>query len=228
GVLHSRCSVRNETSDWRAAGFVAGARPTGMLTRPKLMEPFQIVRMGAVKILVGRHRVPRHAAVPFPSKLVAVTQVEEPLARQDPARPGEARHIARLWRDSLAKNRPFPAYLVEDETGWREVSWREAGRPVDEIANGLLTLGIGKGDAVAIVGRTRIEWALIDFALGLVGAIGAAVYPTSSAADCTYIVGPSEAVACFVEDDGQRAKVEDGREALPRLREIISFAELDD
>jgi len=157
-----------------------------------------------------------------------VTQVEESLDRQDPARPGEARTIARLWRDSLAKNRPFPAYLVEDETGWREVSWREAGRRVDEIANGLLALRLGKGDAVAIVGRTRIEWALIDFALGLVGAIGAPVYPTSSAADCTYIVGHSEAVACFVEDDGQRAKVEDGREALPRLREIISFAELDD
>ena len=45
GVRHSRCSVRNETSDWRAAGFVASASPTGMLTRPKLMEPFQIVRM---------------------------------------------------------------------------------------------------------------------------------------------------------------------------------------
>jgi hypothetical protein len=37
--------VRKLTSDCLAAGFVAKASPTGMLTRPKLMEPFQIVRM---------------------------------------------------------------------------------------------------------------------------------------------------------------------------------------
>ena len=45
GERHSRCSSRKETSDWRAAGFVAGASPTGMLTRPKLSDPFQVTRM---------------------------------------------------------------------------------------------------------------------------------------------------------------------------------------
>jgi hypothetical protein len=45
GVASSRCSSRNDTSDCRAAGFVAGARPTGIETRPKLRDPFQVVRM---------------------------------------------------------------------------------------------------------------------------------------------------------------------------------------
>ena len=45
GEPHSRCSSRNETSDWRAAAFVAGVSPTGMFTRPKLTDPFQVVRM---------------------------------------------------------------------------------------------------------------------------------------------------------------------------------------
>src|SRR3954469_24701315 len=49
GVPHSRWSCRNETSDWRAADFVAGASPTGMFTRPKLIEPFQDVRIGERK-----------------------------------------------------------------------------------------------------------------------------------------------------------------------------------
>jgi hypothetical protein len=51
--LHSRWSVLKETSDCRAFGFVAGARPTGMLTRPKLMDPFQIVRIAAKDSLSG-------------------------------------------------------------------------------------------------------------------------------------------------------------------------------
>ena len=46
----SRWSSRNETSDWRAAGFVAGASPTGIETRPKLSEPFQDVRMSKVEL----------------------------------------------------------------------------------------------------------------------------------------------------------------------------------
>jgi len=45
GVMQSRWSMRNETSDWRAAGFVAGASPTGIETRPKLRDPFQEVRI---------------------------------------------------------------------------------------------------------------------------------------------------------------------------------------
>ncbi len=45
GVPHSRCSIRKEMSEARAAGLVAGARPTGIETSPKLIEPFQVVRI---------------------------------------------------------------------------------------------------------------------------------------------------------------------------------------
>ena len=76
------------------------------------------------------------------------------------------RTIGRLWRDAVAKQRPAPAYLVETDDGWREISWTEAATAVDELANGLLALGIRKGDAFAILAATRLEWALFDFALG--------------------------------------------------------------
>ena len=33
-------------SEARADGFVAGASPTGIVTRLKLIDPFQVVRMG--------------------------------------------------------------------------------------------------------------------------------------------------------------------------------------
>ena len=36
-------------SDERAAGFVAGARPTGIETSPKLIEPFHVVRIFTFK-----------------------------------------------------------------------------------------------------------------------------------------------------------------------------------
>ena len=120
----------------------------------------------------------------------------------------EARTIANLWRNAVVAAHPDPAYLYESAGQWHEVARADAARMVDEFANGLLALGIQKGDAFALLGRTTLEWALFDFALGLVGAVGAPIYSSSSARDVRYVLEHSEAVGVLVEDGEQRAKVE--------------------
>jgi len=118
------------------------------------------------------------------------------------------RTIPRLWRDAIGAEREGAAYLVERTSGdWREVSWAEAAQAVDELANGLLARGIGKGDAFGIVSRTRLEWTLFDFALARVGAITAPVYPNSSPREAQYVLQHSEARGALVEDEEQREKV---------------------
>jgi long-chain acyl-CoA synthetase len=139
-----------------------------------------------------------------------------------------ARTIGRLWRDALAAGHPDPAYLVESEDGWSGVSWVEAGRRVDALANGLLALGTRKGDAFGVLGATRLEWTLFDFALALVGGITAPVYANSSPDDCAYVLGHSDAVGVLVEDDEQAAKIAEVRDRLPGLTHVLSFAGLDD
>jgi long-chain acyl-CoA synthetase len=105
---------------------------------------------------------------------------------------------------------------------WEEVSWDGAARAVDELANGLLARGVGKGDAFAIVSRTRLEWALFDFALALVGGITAPVYPNSSAREAAYVLQHAEAVGALLEDERQREKVE----ALG-LRHVVMLDDLE-
>ena len=122
----------------------------------------------------------------------------------------------------MSAGRTNAAYLVEGPDGWSEVSWDEAARTVDELANGLLALGIRKGDAVGILAQTSLEWALFDYALGLIGAVGAAIYANSSPKDCRYVLEHSDAVAVLVEDEAQRAKVADAGVA-----HVITFDELD-
>jgi long-chain acyl-CoA synthetase len=133
------------------------------------------------------------------------------------------RTVPALWQEALAAGRTEPAYLVEQpDGGWREVAWAEAGRAVEEIANGLLALGVRKGDAFAILGRNALEWTLFDFALGLVGAVATPIYASSAKRDCLYILEHSESVGVLVEGDEHRAKVEgyDGR--------VLAYADLDD
>src|SRR6266571_7046401 len=117
--------------------------------------------------------------------------------------------IAALWRGAVTAGRTAPAYLVDSRDSWREVSWAEAGSRVDEFAHGLLELGIKRGDRVAILGSTRIEWALLDFALCSLGAVVVPIYPTSSQNECAYILADAEVRAIAVEDDAQRDKIDE-------------------
>ena len=136
------------------------------------------------------------------------------------------RTIAALWRTAAAAPRDVPAYIGETEKGWEPVTWAEAARRVDAIANGLLSIGVGKGDAVAIVGRTTLDWSLIDFEIALTGAIAAPIYPNSSPQETGYVLGHSDAVVAFVEDEAQRDKVERVRGDAPRLRDVLAFGDL--
>ncbi len=133
------------------------------------------------------------------------------------------RTIARLWQEAVERRWPGPAYLVQEGESWHEVSWDEAARAVEELANGLLALGVKKGDAFSILGSTRLEWVLFDFALGLIGAVGAPIYMNSSPKDVAHVVEHSEALGVLCEGESQRSKLEG-----LQLEHVLTFDELDD
>jgi long-chain acyl-CoA synthetase len=133
------------------------------------------------------------------------------------------RTIARLWQDAVARAPDEAAYLVEENGEWHPITWAEAGRIVDEIAHGLLALGVRKGDAFAILASTRAEWVLFDFALALVGGVTAPIYMNSSPRDTAYVIEHSDAVGILCEDDEQRAKL--GGVALEH---VLTFGDLDE
>ena len=145
-----------------------------------------------------------------------------------PASTGEAAFPGRrtapaLWRFTLAQRRATPAYLAETEAEWRPVAWQEAGERVEALANGLLARGIGRGDAVAVLARTRLEWVLLDWAIMSVGGVVVGLYPTSSAKECAYVIDHSEAVLAFAEDAEQEAKLASIRAETPGLRDVVRF-----
>jgi len=119
----------------------------------------------------------------------------------------ERRTAPALWRHALEQHSPTPAYLEERSGGWREVSWEEAARRVDALVRALLGRGVRRGDAVAVLARTRLEWILLDWAIMSVGAVVVGLYPTNTASECGYILSHSGAVLAFAEDGEQHAKL---------------------
>jgi long-chain acyl-CoA synthetase len=132
-----------------------------------------------------------------------------------------------LWRYVLEQSPTTPAYLEEQADGWREVSWQEAAQRVEALAHGLLARGVRRGDAVAVLARTRLEWVLLDWATMAIGAVVVGIYPTNTAKECAYILAHSEAVLAFAEDEAQREKLASVQAETPELRELIRFDELE-
>jgi long-chain acyl-CoA synthetase len=148
------------------------------------------------------------------------------IAAPEAASPLETRTAPALWRYALEENRDIPAHLEESPAGWTPVSWEQAGERVDALAHALLARGVGQGDAVAVLSRTRLEWVLLDWAIMSIGAVVVGLYPTSSAKECEYILGHSETVLAFAEDDEQQQKLESVRSALPALHDVVPFSAL--
>jgi long-chain acyl-CoA synthetase len=148
-------------------------------------------------------------------------------AAPEARRSAHPRTIAQLWRDAVAAGRKTPAYLTETDDGWAGVSWADADDRVRAYANGLLARGVRKGDNFALLARNSLDWALVDFALAQVGAVGIPVYASSAPRDAGYLLEHSQAVGVVCEDAEQLAKVEAITDDLPSLQHVLTFHDLD-
>ena len=97
---------------------------------------------------------------------------------------------------------------------WRPVPAARFAAEVRELAAGLIRSGIGSGDRVAVMSRTRYEWTLIEMAILVAGAVLVPVYDTSSVEQVWWILGDAGVKAIFVETDEHAAAV---AEASSRL-----------
>jgi len=137
------------------------------------------------------------------------------------------RTIARLWDDAVQAGRPGAANRVESGHGWSEVSWADADERVRAYANGLLARGVRKGDTFALLARNSLDWALVDFALARIGAVGIPVYASSAPRDVGYLLAHSEAVGIVCEDAEQLAKVEAVEDELASLQHVLTYHDLE-
>jgi long-chain acyl-CoA synthetase len=91
--------------------------------------------------------------------------------------------------------------------GWQKVTAKEFEAEVRTTAKGLIASGIGQGDRVAIMARTRYEWTILDFAIWFAGGTTVPIYETSSAEQVDWIMSDSSSVAIIVETPAHKELV---------------------
>ena len=143
-----------------------------------------------------------------------------------------AQTVIGMFLERTSKEPDRDALKVKRNGEWQGISWRAYEETVRRAANGLLSLGIDKGDKVALISLNRPEWHEADLAIMATGAVTVPIYVTNSPPQLAYITGHSESKAIFVENAGQLEKVQKTRGELPALQKVIIFdpegAALDD
>ena len=129
-----------------------------------------------------------------------------------PLLPDEPTTLVEVF-EYVARVHPRPDTLNFKRDGrWVSISSDEFLQRVHHIAAGLHSLGVRRGDRVAILSESRPEWTLTDAACMFAGAIDVPIYPTLSPPQVRYIV----------KDSGARVLVVQNEEKLSQLREILS------
>lgn len=117
------------------------------------------------------------------------------------------------------------AYKPSVNEGFKPVNWKTVHEDVKSVAFYLLDAGIEKDDRVAILSENRYEWAVVDLAIQMVGAINVSLYTTLPPKQCEFILKDSEAKIFFVSTGIQLKKAVEVFDNCPHLETIIAFDE---
>ena len=124
-----------------------------------------------------------------------------------------------VWRN--ADEAPDAVVFSRREgTTWAPITARAFADDVEAVARGLIASGIGAGDRVGLMSRTRYEWTLVDYAIWSAGGVTVPIYETSSAEQVEWILSDSGAVAVILESPSHEKTYAEVSTQLPDVRQV--------
>ena len=136
------------------------------------------------------------------------------------SKPGTLNH---LFFSAVEKYDKPDALQVKSTGRYEPISHVELFARVRHAALGLAELGVRHGDRVVLLSENRPEWAIADYACLASGVTDVPIYPNETPEAAAYIIQDSGAVAAFVSNEIQAAKIAEIREQCPTLQHVIGF-----
>jgi long-chain acyl-CoA synthetase len=128
----------------------------------------------------------------------------------------------------VAASKRERAVLWQDASNtWHPISSDELLSRVHTLANVLRSWGIVKGDRIALLAENRWEWAVVDFATLVLGAVDVPIYPTLTADQIAALLIDSGARVAVVSTEAQYRKLASIR-SRTQLERIVVMEEVAD
>jgi acyl-CoA synthetase (AMP-forming)/AMP-acid ligase II len=128
------------------------------------------------------------------------------------------------FAEYYARNFPSNPCITE---GDNTTTYGELDVAANRLANGLLSLGVGKGDRVCILGENSLEHPQLFLAAGKIGAVTVSLNCRLAPAELAYIISDSEAKVLLVLDDLLLDALEKLRKDLPAGLHLLTRGQPD-
>jgi long-chain acyl-CoA synthetase len=139
--------------------------------------------------------------------------------------PAERGTLNQLFFDAVERYDRPDALLFKAGGKWRPISHRLLAERARRVALGLRSLGVRRGDRVAILAENRPEWAIVDYGCLTGGYTDVPIYPTLLAEQVAHILRDAEVAVVFASTEAQVRKLAGVRSELPALRHVVWFGD---
>ena len=112
----------------------------------------------------------------------------------------EPQTLPQLFQRSVTEYNLPDALNYKDGDVWRPISSAQMVERAENIALGLYSLGLRKGDRAAILAPNSPEWTLSDAGCQFAGVVDVPIYTTLSPDTIRYIIDDSAARVFFLKD----------------------------
>lgn len=129
--------------------------------------------------------------------------------------------IPRLLRWRVQRGGDKVALREKDFGIWRRLTWNQYYDLVQKTALGLESLGLGKGDKIALITDNIPEMLIVAIGAQSVGALSAGIYQSSLPHEIADILNYLEVSMVFCDDQEQVDKLIEIRDKIPNVKKVI-------
>ncbi len=131
--------------------------------------------------------------------------------------------LPKLFIKKTAERGDQIAMREKDFGIWQSYTWTDYRERAFEIAWGLLSLGLQRGEVVSIQSEDCREWLWADVGALLAGGVVNGIYPTYQSRQVEHTLSDSRAAVLFAEDEEQLDKYLEIEDKLPHIRHVFVF-----
>ena len=121
-----------------------------------------------------------------------------------------------------ARNFPErPALKFYEDDQWQVMNWAEFEQAVRLVGNGLLSLGLEKGNCVALMAHTSHRWAWADLGIQAAGGITVCIYPSLTSQETIYIGNNAQPYLFITGDAATAERIYSIKNEIKGLKAVI-------
>ena len=157
------------------------------------------------------------------NRAIDYTELHSSTPARKPSTPDEPATLVDVFVEVARRHKRPDTLNFKKDGQWLSLSSDEMLERAWSIAAGLLSIGVQRGDRLAILSDSRVEWTLTDAGSIFAGVIDVPIYPTLTPSQVCYILNDSGASVLFLANREQFEALKEVLAECHHVKQVVFF-----